>query len=240
MLPVTGPSNMDWTRSEEKALVRQTLWSWSPHQARTRVFRKYRGYNDLTGGAGQSRYLRTTLENFGTAGSSPKISPQDRPRVALASMPGRWRARWRSAKPPYDRMIRMIRMTRRAGVAPMPGRNVARASTLGELVDPSRGISHSQEVERSVSGNFLFPGEALTGLEVERSVLGISYSRRGGHWVGGGKIRLGPGNKGLLRRGGHWVGGGSVSDPDGILFSGEAVTGLEAERTVSDLGRKVF
>ena len=30
---------------------------------------------------------------------------------------------WRSAKPPpYDRMIRMIRMTRRAGAAPMPGR----------------------------------------------------------------------------------------------------------------------
>ena len=27
------------------------------HQARTRVFWKYRGYNDLTGGAGQSRYL---------------------------------------------------------------------------------------------------------------------------------------------------------------------------------------
>ena len=32
-----------------------------------------------------------------------------------------WRTR--SAKPPpYDRMIRMIRMTRRAGAAPMPGR----------------------------------------------------------------------------------------------------------------------
>ena len=43
----------------------------------------------------------------------------------LASTPGKWRGReatqagaagWRSAKP-YDRMIRMIRMTRRAGVS---------------------------------------------------------------------------------------------------------------------------
>ena len=35
----------------------------------------------------------------------------------------------RSAKP-YDRTIRMIRMTRRAGMAPMPGRDVARAGDI--------------------------------------------------------------------------------------------------------------
>ena len=38
------------------------------------------------------------------------------------------------------------------------------------------------EVERSVSWKFLFPGEAV---KAERSV-----SWRGGHWAGGGKIRL--------------------------------------------------
>ena len=41
---------------------------------------------------------------------------------AEAPMPGRWRGRVAQ----YDRMIRMIRMTWRAGVAPLPGRNVAR------------------------------------------------------------------------------------------------------------------
>ena len=85
----------------------------------------------------------------------------------------------------------------------------------------------------------LFPGEAVTGLEVERSVSGISCSqerrspgwrrkgpsrgflvpRRGAHRAGGGKIRLGPGNKSLLRRGGefptprrgaHRAGGGKI------------------------------
>ena len=58
-----------------------------------------------------------------------------------APIPGRWRGReasmpgsgWRtrSAKPPpYDRMIRMIRMTRRAGAAPMPGRWCGREASM--------------------------------------------------------------------------------------------------------------
>ena len=48
---------------------------------------------DLTGGAGQSQDLRTTLEIFGTvhgdlSRKSPKISPRDRPRVARARQAG--------------------------------------------------------------------------------------------------------------------------------------------------------
>ena len=177
--------------------------------------------------------------------------------------------------------------------------------------DPSRGISYSQEMERSVSKvscsqerrslgwrwqdpsrdfsiprrgghwvgggkirlgefpiprrwkdqNLLFPGEAVTGLEVE------SIPRTGGHWAGGGiysQERRSPGWRredpsrkiphsqacsqerrsmgwrrkdlsrdfSIPRRGGHWVGGGKIRL--GIfLFPGEAVTGLEAERSVS-------
>ena len=49
--------------------------------------------------------------------------------------------------------------------------------------------------------------------------------------AGGGKIRLGPGNKGLLRRGAHRAKGGKIRLGD-LLFPGEAVTGLEAERSV--------
>ena len=83
--------------------------------------------------------------------------------------------------------------------------------------DPSRKFLVPRRGARRAGGgkirleNFLFPGEALTGLEVERSVSKISFfqerrspgwrwkdpsrkflvPRRGAHWVGGGKIRLG-------------------------------------------------
>ena len=59
------------------------------------------------------------------------------------------------------------------------------------------GPFHLQPSEQKTFIN----GEALTGLEV----------RKGAHWSGGGKNRLGR----------------SVSDQDGILFLGEALTGLE-------------
>ena len=132
--------------------------------------------------------------------------------------------------------------------------------------DPSRGNSYSQErralgwrrkdpsrkflIPRRWNGKFLFPGEAVTGLEAgrsvseeavigleaERSVSEISYSqrrfigleaersvsgiffipRRGGQ---GGKIRL---EKILIiRTGGHWVGGGKIRLGDPPRVEGE-------------------
>ena len=40
--------------------------------------------------------------------------------------------------------------------------------------------------------------------------MGFFILMRGAHRVGGGKIRVGPGNKGLLRRGAHQAGGGKI------------------------------
>ena len=72
-----------------------------------------------------------------------------------------------------------------------------------EFLIPRRGGHWSGGGGKIRLENFLFPGEAVAGLEVERSVSRISYSqerhpsweflipRRGGHWSGGGKIRLG-------------------------------------------------
>ena len=94
----------------------------------------------------------------------------------------------------------------------------------------------------------MLPGEALTGLEAERSVLGISCSqerrspgwrledpsrgflapRKGAHRAGGGKIRLlAP------RRGAHWAGGGKIRLGD-FLLPGEALTGLEGKIRLGD------
>ena len=77
---------------------------------------------------------------------------------------------------------------------------------------------------------------APSGLEAERSVSGIScllVFRRGAHRAGGGKIRLGPGTVSLLDSGAHWAGGGKIRLGNFLLL-GEALTGLEAERSVSD------
>ena len=99
-------------------------------------------------------------------------------------------------------------------------------------------------MERSVLGNFLFPGEAVTGLEVERSVSRISYFLFPEKAVTGGKIRsVFP----IPRRGGHRAGGGKIRLGEfaeirlGIfLFPGEAVTGLEVERSVSEIRFGIF
>ena len=55
-------------------------------------------------------------------------------------------------------------------------------------------------MERSISDLelILIPRRGGAGLGVERSVSGLGIKgllRRGGRWAGGGKIRLGPGNK---------------------------------------------
>ena len=54
--------------------------------------------------------------------------------------------------------------------------------------------------------------------------------------AGGGKNRLGLGNMSLLRRGAHWAGGGKIRLGD-FSFPGKALTGLEAGRSVSGISR---
>ena len=52
--------------------------------------------------------------------------------------------------------------------------------------------------------------------------LGLEYVflilRRGAHWAGGGKIRLGPGDIGLLGSGAHRAGVGKIRLGPGILI----------------------
>ena len=94
--------------------------------------------------------------------------------------------------------------------------------------------------------DFSLPGEALAGLEVERSVSGIScsYKRRSPGW------RLEDPSRGFLapkkRRSPGWrwkdpsrgflapTGGGKIRLGD-FLLPGEALTGLEVERSVSGI-----
>ena len=130
--------------------------------------------------------------------------------------------------------------------------------------DPSREISYSQQRRSLVwqkdpsrmirlgPWNFLFLGEAVTGLEAERSVLGISYLqercslvwrrkdpsgeflilRRGAHWS---VRRKDPSWEFLIpRRGAHWSGGGKIRLGN-FLFPEEALAGVEAERSVSGI-----
>ena len=100
---------------------------------------------------------------------------------------------------------------------------------LENVLFPGEAVT-GLEVEKSVS-KISFPGEAVTGLEVERSVSKISYSQErrslGWRWKD-------PSRKFLIpRRGGHWAGGGKIR-LENFLFPGEAVTGLEVERSVSE------
>ena len=125
--------------------------------------------------------------------------------------------------------------------------------------DPSRGFLAPRKGAHRVGGgkirfllpgealtgswDFLLPGEALTGLEVERSVSeaerSVSVMIRRAHRAGGGKIRLGddpsrvdssPQRLFQLSYGWRW------KDPSwDFLLPGEALAGLEAERSVSGI-----
>ena len=109
-----------------------------------------------------------------------------------------------------------------------PGETLSQGEALTGL-EAERSVS---EMIRLRAWNFLFPGEALTGLEAERSVSGISYSqeRRSLVWR-----RKDPSREFLIpRRGAHWSGGGKIRLGN-FLFPGEALTGLETERSVSGI-----
>ena len=123
----------------------------------------------------------------------------------------------------------------------------------------SRGISYFREAvagleaERSVSGNFLFQERRSLGWRWKDPSQEFLIPRRGGHWVGGGKIRLGefliPWRGGrwagggkirlgeflISRRGGHWAGDGKIRLGN-FLFPGLEVEGWrwkDASRGIS-------
>ena len=121
--------------------------------------------------------------------------------------------------------------------------------------DPSRGFLAPKRGAHRVGGgkirlgDFLLPGEALTGLEAGRSVTGLEAERSVSAMIRLGWIRA----RGLLaaelqrlfqlsygsllfipRRGAHRAGGGKIRLGD-FLLPGEALTGLEVERSVSGI-----
>ena len=69
------------------------------------------------------------------------------------------------------------------------------------------------------------------GWRLEDPSRGFLAPWRGAHRVGGGKIRLGPGNISLLRRGAHRTETPTKIRLGDFSLPGEALTGLEAGRT---------